>query len=223
MITISTTDKAYSKAEAAAVIRQAVQDGNDHDGATLSAADLKRLYLHFQPRPPAKPKTPWDWVARASNDRDCREWVRYVHVTADGCLVATDGRRAHWIENHTDAPAAGTYETGGLPLASDTVKLPERWRTAVRADIAGSSMEAVTYDPEAAETCEAGEAGLAVRIGVAFYNLRYVREALAVTSVCRGELELYQNPRDAGSEPLRGVVRNSDGTTAHFTVMPIRV
>lgn len=51
------------------------------------------LLTYFAPAIPAKPKTTFQWVAKACGKKDIRFYLNSVYC--DGNLVATDGRRLH--------------------------------------------------------------------------------------------------------------------------------
>ena len=79
--------------------------------------DLAILYKHFAPKPPRKPKTRFDWIAKASNAKDARYYLGYTKVNASGSAVATDGHRIH-ISTLGDREA-GFYEANGTPVPND--------------------------------------------------------------------------------------------------------
>ena len=76
---------------------------------------LAQLYAHHMPEPPAKPKTAWDWVARAANPKNVRPYCQAVFVK-DGLAYATDGRRIHAAP--TDLPD-GAYNAAGDQVSVD--------------------------------------------------------------------------------------------------------
>jgi len=56
--------------------------------------DLARLYAFFEPQAPAKPKTVFDWVAKAMAKKDQRHYLNWVY--SDGArIIATNGHRLH--------------------------------------------------------------------------------------------------------------------------------
>lgn len=101
--------KKPNKKEAAETIAQlAATLGGDYH------AQLAGLYAYFMPAPPAKPKTAFDWVAKAISPKDVREYCRYVYVTQD-YITATDGHRLHWTVNTHDMEP-GFYDKQGHRL-----------------------------------------------------------------------------------------------------------
>lgn len=62
--------------------------------------DLAMIYGHyFMPgKAPAKKAgtDPWAWLALATNPKDAREYLRFIHVK-DGVASATDGHRLHQV------------------------------------------------------------------------------------------------------------------------------
>ena len=118
----------------------------DTDNAAISVEDMAKLYAYFLPRPPARAKTPMQWVAKAvAGKDDARHYLRYLY--SDGThLVATDGHRLHGIP--TDL-SAGFYDTALNPITVEAGYpdwrrvLPEENRSMdvaiddLRTDIAG--------------------------------------------------------------------------------------
>jgi hypothetical protein len=60
---------------------------------------LAFLYNQFQPALPTKPKTSFQWVAKAMPKKDIRFYLNYVY-TDSNYIVATDGNRLHLTKNH---------------------------------------------------------------------------------------------------------------------------
>lgn len=60
--------------------------------------DLSRLWAHFMPGKIARPRTAFDWVAKAQAKNDVRYYLRYIKVDEDS-IVATDGHRLHIAPN----------------------------------------------------------------------------------------------------------------------------
>lgn len=81
---------------------------------------LAALYAYFMPTPSKKPKTEFDWVALAVSPVDVRDYLRYVHVTAE-LIEASDGHRVHRVPN-TEGLEPGYY----LPNRSRV--FPSDWR-----------------------------------------------------------------------------------------------
>ena len=83
------------------------------DRQSVSDKDLAQLYRIFMPALPKKPKTDFDWLAKAvPPERDVRPYIQ--HIYCDGAnAVATDGRRMH-IAPCDNEP--GYYDRFGNPL-----------------------------------------------------------------------------------------------------------
>lgn len=105
--------------------------GADIDQDTEAA--LARLWAHFMPGRVARPKTAFDWTAKAMATKDERFYLTYFKVTEDK-LIATDGHRLHIAQNE-DGLAPGFYGHEGVWLEpEDSMKYPD--------------IERVTPDPE---------------------------------------------------------------------------
>jgi len=64
-------------------------------GETLTPHEASLLVNYFSPPLPAKPKTPWDYVAKAVERIGGRKFLNYVHVRG-GTAYASDGKRMHY-------------------------------------------------------------------------------------------------------------------------------
>jgi len=72
--------------------------------------DLARLYAYFLPKPPARAKTPMQWVAKAvAGKSDVRVCLQHMYSNGE-YLVASDGHRLHGI---TTTLPAGYYDIAG--------------------------------------------------------------------------------------------------------------
>ena len=96
------------------------------DATDLTDGDAYRIlinmYNHFQPAPPAKPKTPQQWLTKAMAGKN---EVRYYlqHIYADGSnLVATDGLRLHI---HTANTLPDGYYDKNMQKINEDAKFPE--------------------------------------------------------------------------------------------------
>lgn len=71
---------------------------------------LDQLLNFFAPAIPAKPKTPFEWVAKAAGVKDVRQNLNSVYVE-NGTMVGCDGHRLHWapttLENGYYCPKTG--------------------------------------------------------------------------------------------------------------------
>lgn len=95
----------------------AIEDSNtfvERNDMTAVHADLARLYAHFLPSLPKRPKTAFDWCAKAMSKDDVRHYLRYVYVT-DEEIMATDGHRLH-IAPNADNLEPGFYGAEGVRL-----------------------------------------------------------------------------------------------------------
>lgn len=75
--------------------------------------DRDALLLFFAPAKPKKAKTPLQWVAKASDPKGVRPFLRYVCVR-DRVAYGSDGHRIHW---------AVVDETDGLYCAQTLIKV----------------------------------------------------------------------------------------------------
>lgn len=86
--------------------------------------ELARLYATFQPAAPKKPKTLFDWVAKAVGWKDKRQYLRFIYVT-DERMIGTDGHRVHIAPNQ-DGLEPGYYDANGVKVHNpDFAKFPE--------------------------------------------------------------------------------------------------
>lgn len=89
-------DKKPSKQDAAAIIEDLYNtdiQNLDPEGYKLT---LARLYKHFIPALPKKPKTPFQWVSKAKSKEETRYYITEMYVR-NNVLYATDGDRMHYI------------------------------------------------------------------------------------------------------------------------------
>lgn len=70
--------------------------------------------LHFVLLYRKKPKTHFEWCAKAAGWKDVREYLRYVHVTEER-MVGTDGHRVHMAPN-TEGLEPGFYDATGVKI-----------------------------------------------------------------------------------------------------------
>lgn len=77
------------------------------NGLALSENDVDQLLMFFAPATPAKPKTTFEWIAKAVADKKYRyPRLRFINVI-NGVAYACDGARMHWC--NTDL-VDGLYE-----------------------------------------------------------------------------------------------------------------
>lgn len=76
--------------------------------------ELARLYAAFRPALPKKPKSNFEWCAKAAGWKDVRESLSYVHVTEER-MVGTDGYRVHMAPNN-DSLEPGYYDAAGVKI-----------------------------------------------------------------------------------------------------------
>lgn len=96
------------------IIREVEQSNIEHDDLAAATIDLARLYAHFMPAQPKRPKTAFDWVAKAMSKKDARYYLNFVHVTPEK-IQATDGHRLHIVPN-VDGLEPGFYGAEGVRL-----------------------------------------------------------------------------------------------------------
>lgn len=72
----------------------------------LTESEIDSLINYLATSVPSRPKTTFQWVARAVAINDIRQYLQFVHVS-DGIMYATDGNRLHWAD--TDL-ANGYYD-----------------------------------------------------------------------------------------------------------------
>ena len=70
-------------------------------GEAITADQIDSLLLYFAPPIPKKPKTAFDWVARAVAKKDVRYYLEFIRVQ-NGKMYGTDGHRMHIAQ--TDLP-----------------------------------------------------------------------------------------------------------------------
>ena len=102
------------KAEAFNALRRVVHALGDAEAPDEVSLDLARLYAHFLPPLPKRPKTAFDWCAKAMAKSDARYYLNFVHVTADE-IQATDGHRLH-IAPNVGGLEPGYYGAEGVHL-----------------------------------------------------------------------------------------------------------
>ena len=82
-----------------------------NNGGQLDDIGMAKLYRHFMPTLPAKPKNDFQWVAQAMAVKDVRYYLNFVY--SDGKrLMATDGHRAHIIKDDVSYEP-GFYDKNG--------------------------------------------------------------------------------------------------------------
>ena len=115
LIELAIENKKPSKMEAQKIIKSLAALHPENIG------DLEKLYSFFMPAPSKKPKTPFQWVARAVGKKDLKEYLNYVYATETE-IVATDGHRMH-ITRNTDSRFKPGYYLANGELAYP----PDQW------------------------------------------------------------------------------------------------
>ena len=118
-------------------------------GVELSQVEKCLLVNYFSPPLAKKPKTAFQWVALAAAKKDVREYLKYVYVTDQGEMVASDGERMHYAP--TDIPGGFYCPKTGLKVNVD-LKFPENWQR-----IAKESRQ-YHHKPKEVSTCTARNA-----------------------------------------------------------------
>lgn len=77
---------------------------------------LATLRRQFMPAQPKRAKTVWQWVALATNPKDVRQYLHFVHVTGQW-LEGCDGHRAHRAPN-LDGLEPGFYTIDAVKVYS---------------------------------------------------------------------------------------------------------
>lgn len=140
------------KVDAFNALRRVIHSLEDAEAPDEVGLDLARLYAHFLPPLPKRPKTAFDWCAKAMAKNDVRHYLNFVHVTTDE-IQATDGHRLH-IAPNTDRLEPGYYGAEGVRLhAPEYSRFPDtqrvrptpdregrRWYVLAAADLKTGSM-----------------------------------------------------------------------------------
>ncbi len=114
-------DKKPSKQDAAAIIEDLYNtdiQNLDPEGYKLT---LARLYKHFIPALPKKPKSPFQWVSKAKSKEQARYYLCEMYVR-DNVLYATDGHRCHFVDVEGYKDGYYTLNTKGddiIPIELD--------------------------------------------------------------------------------------------------------
>lgn len=169
MITINKDVKKASKAQAFELIK------NLKEGGQLSEHDIDSLIKYFAPSIPAKPKTAFQWVAKAAAKKDVRDYLNYVYVTEEGEAQATDGHRVHraFVDGYEPGyycPKTGLKIEGGPKNG----KFPDIDR--VMRDFPDQSDCKLSADDLTQSLNEKGEAVYDIEPGL--FNAQYVDKAL---------------------------------------------
>lgn len=149
----------------------------------LDVGNLATLYSFFLPAPPARCKTPEQWVAKVVAGRDdARYYLRYVYSNGSR-LMATDGHRLHyWV---TDTYPKGFYDVALNPVTVDANfpdidrVIPKRGRVDVEKTFTLADLEAV----DASARTDKGSAKIACQFpgdkaAKQGFNRQYLLQAL---------------------------------------------
>ena len=170
--------------------------------------DLAQLYTYFMPSIPKKPKTPFDWVAKAIGKKDVRYYLNWVHVTTE-FITATDGHRMHRAPNVTHL-APGFYDAHGHKIHEpDYAKFPDVERIVPRND----TMSDITTDMDTATIEVTGQV----------HAYRFASTNHKINTLYMDELLSYGSHYTirAGEDTNRAIYAEyPDGS--HGVVMPMR-
>jgi len=145
--------------------------------------ELARLYAAFLPALPKKPRTAFEWCAKAVNWKDLREYLRYVHVTEER-MVGTDGHRCH-IAPNTDGLAPGYYDKTGTKVHDlSHARYPDIERVMV-SDLRGNGRKIVESKlSDLQQSSLTGEGGKIFHyyrfVNDACFNVDYINEAVSM-------------------------------------------
>lgn len=112
--TVASQIKKPTKATAHAHLMELVDELATQEQTAKTHEALSALYAFFIPKAPAKPKTDFQWAAKAVAKNDARYYLNYVYVDEEN-IVGTDGHRLH-IAKNTEGLAPGFYDTAGTHL-----------------------------------------------------------------------------------------------------------
>lgn len=179
-------------------------------------ANMTRLWAHFLPNKPRKPKSAFDWAAKAMAKKDVRYYLEYVRVTEDK-ITATDGHRVHFAPN-TEGLPAGYYGHEKVMLENlDAMKYPDTNRITPNTEDAHREWITVTLEGLDLETKAVTVSGKDVTMSAyriqkdQYVNADYLHDAVSLA----GE-EIHLNI----GEP-RAVVVIQDGERQGI-IMPVR-
>lgn len=118
------SDKKPNKADAFDLLAELAQELDPEKGSKVYNI-LGSLTVYFRPTLPKKPKTAWQWVAKAAAKQDVRYYLNHVYVERDR-IIATDGHRLHMASNDDKLPD-GFYcpKTMILQHEPDYAKFPD--------------------------------------------------------------------------------------------------
>lgn len=201
-----------TKKEAFKLVYEALEQPESLEAPQVQA--LKQLYAYFMPSLPKRPKTAFQWVAKASAKKDARYYLNYVYQDADGTLVATDGHRLHIIENYGEARTWYNPNTGDE--TGDVGHFPDYRRVVPSADdmaFAGYIESQAQLEHRPLNDSKGNTAAILPN-GSAVYAL-YLEDALqGFNAPCLW----VQNAVD------KAVVITDDATAdRHATIMPVRL
>lgn len=213
--------KARNKALAFEAVCNIIKELTEEQERELHG-ELARLYATFQPTVPKKPKTMFDWVAKAMAKDDVRYYLNFVHVT-EKRMAGTDGHRLH-IAPNTDGLEPGFYDKNGTKLHDpDYASFPDIDR------VMPTNLDSCGRKIVEAKLSEVGEGAFTNSKGVLNYyrfplqdnfvafNKKYVHDMLSMED---SDTVFQWSIADANQGVV--VVANlSDGRQA--CIMPVRV
>ena len=155
--------------------------------------DLAKLYAYFLPNPPARAKTPEQWVTKAvAGKSNVRTYLQ--HMYSDGeYLIATNGHLLHGIP--TKLPA-GFYDTAGNQITVSD-EYPD-WRGALIEENFNTEITIADLP-----TATVGGNPVVNLIGDTWVNLRYLQAVAngAPTVTVTGHMGEYRSVRFTGPFP----------------------
>lgn len=183
------TNRKPNKAAAQSILRD-LYDKHAADLTETERRELGELYRWFMPAKPTKPRTEFDWVAKAcAGPKEVRDYLRFIRVTADGdrhgVIEASDGHRLHRAPNRGRLPS-GFYLPNGEKVAELGEKqwpdfdrvIPDDRRAGqiLGDDMAGEGWDVVETKTKPVRTAYARTLPNGKRYGV---DTRYVDQAMA--------------------------------------------
>ena len=171
--------------------------------------ELSELYTYFRPPQPKKPRSAFEWVAKAVNTKDVRPYLRYVYVTS-AWVTATDGHRMHRAPN-AEGLTPGWYLVSGERVTDDAPDhYPDIERVIPRVD--GTRALPVAF--EDLERVERGE-GLGPVVKLPGDDWVYLDELYLASALSYGPGAIY-------ARGASGTVRVDFEDGRQAVVMPVR-
>lgn len=170
--------KKPKRAEVIGHLEQVVELINSGN-ADIIEGHLASIYAFFDAARPSKKAADdvFAWVAQAVTKDETRPALALPYSDEDQTLVATDGRRVHWVDEA--GYDADTFYTMGARPVTVEFNFP-KWKLVLPRGLPNRQlMPAVVYCPKPANYAPKGVAHFTVE-GVEFVaNGEYLREALA--------------------------------------------